>query len=93
VPSQPVLYLCSWISLHSLMEQMAVCWDLPAAGGEQGRVYGQKNAKGSVKTEKPLLPPGVGAGGHGGSHGSLTCEFVDAILRNGELMKIPQYTM
>ncbi len=102
------------------MSRMAVSWDLPAAGGERGRVYGQKNAKVSVKTEKPPLPPGVGAGGHGGSHGYLMSEFVDAVLkdrkpwidvaqalnmtvagivahqsalRNGELMKIPQYTM
>lgn len=59
---------------------MAVCWDLPAAGGEQGRVYGQKGATGSVK--HPPLPPGVVAGGHGGSHGHLTTEFVDAILRD-----------
>ena len=102
------------------MSRMAVCWDLPAAGGEQGRVYGQKNATVSVKTEKPPLPSGVGAGGHGGSHGYLMSEFVDAILRDrkpwvdvtqslnmtvagivahqsalrdGELMKIPQYAM
>jgi len=102
------------------MSRMAVSWDLPAAGGERGRVYGQKNTKTSVKTEKPPLPPGVGAGGHGGSHGYLMSEFVDAILRdrkpwvdvaqalnmtvagivahqsalrNGELMKIPQYAM
>jgi len=102
------------------MSRMAVCWDLPAAGGERGRVYGQKNTKGSAKTQKPPLPPGVGAGGHGGSHGYLTSEFVDAILRDrkpwvdvaqalnmtvagivahqsalrdGELMKIPQYAI
>jgi len=60
--------------------RMAVCWDLPAAGGEQGRVYGQKNPKGSAS--RPPLPPGVDAGGHGGSHGHLTTEFVDAILRD-----------
>ena len=99
---------------------MAVCWDLPGAGGEKGRVYGQKNAKVAVKTARPPLPPGVGAGGHGGSHGHLTSEFVDAILRDrkpwvdvaqalnmtvagivahqsalkdGELLKIPQYKM
>ena len=102
------------------MSRMAVCWDLPAASGERGRVYGQKNDKIQAKTDKPPLPPGVGAGGHGGSHGYLMSEFVDAILRdrkprvdiaqalnmtvagivahqsalkNGELMKIPQYTM
>jgi hypothetical protein len=60
--------------------RMAVCWDLPAANGERGRVYGQKKAKGSAS--RPPLPPGVGAGGHGGSHGHLTTEFVDAILRD-----------
>jgi hypothetical protein len=60
--------------------RMAVCWDLPAAGGERGRVYGQKSATGSAS--RPPLPPGVAAGGHGGSHGHLTTEFVDAILRD-----------
>ena len=100
------------------MSRMAVCWDLPGAGGEKGRIYGQKRGTGKVQTNRPHLPPGVGAGGHGGSHGHLMSEFVDAILRdrkpwchvaqalnmtvagvvahqsalkNGELMKIPQY--
>ncbi len=98
--------------------RMAVCWDLPSAGGERGRVYGQKNATGSAV--RPPLPPGVASGGHGGSHGHLTTEFVDAILRDrkpwvdvaqalnmtvagivahqsalrdGERMKIPQYSL
>ncbi len=102
------------------MSRMAVCWDLPSAGGEQGRVYGQVNNQSKVDTTKPPLPPTVNAGGHGGSHGYLTSEFVDAILRDrkpwvdiaqslnmtvagivahqsalkdGELLKIPQYTM
>jgi hypothetical protein len=35
-----------------------------------------------VKTDRPALPPGVAGGGHGGSHGQLTSEFVDAILRD-----------
>lgn len=100
------------------MSRMAVSWDMPAAHGEQGRVYGEKSEKGTVKTDRPALPPGVAGGGHGGSHGQLTNEFVDAILRDrkpwvdvakslnmtvagivahqsalkdGELMKIPQY--
>ena len=63
------------------MSRMAVCWDLPAAGGEQGRVYGQKNEPGSVSTARPPLPPGMGEGTHGGGN-HLTCDFVDAILRN-----------
>lgn len=64
------------------MSRMAVCWDAPAAGGEQGRVYGQKKPTGLTKTARPPLPPGVAGGGHGGSHGHLTSEFVDAILRD-----------
>lgn len=64
------------------MARMAVCWDLPTAHGEQGRVYGQKNEGPSVDTVKPPLPPGVSAGGHGGSHGYLMSEFVEAVLRN-----------
>lgn len=102
------------------MSRMAVCWDLPGAHGEKGRVYGQKRGNGEVHTKRPPLPPGVKGGGHGGSHGHLTTEFIDAILRDrkpwvdvatalnmtvagivahqsalrdGELMKIPQYTL
>ena len=102
------------------MSRMAVCWDLATASVEQGRVYGQKNEQVSVNTVKPPLPPGVAPGGHGGSHGYLMNEFVEAVLcdrkpwvdvaqalnltvagivahqsalRDGELMKIPQYTL
>jgi len=64
------------------MSRMAVCWDIPTHGGERGRIYGQKNGNPRVDTTKPPLPPGMGAGGHGGSHGHLTCEFIDAILRD-----------
>lgn len=100
------------------MSRMAVCWDIPTNGGERGRIYGQKANQVAVDTRKPPLPPGMVGGGHGGSHGHLTTEFVDAILRNrkpwvdvalalnltvagivahqsalknGELLKIPQY--
>jgi len=64
------------------MARMAVSWDTPAHGGETGRVRAQKNEKAKVKTDRPPLPPGVKAGGHGGSHGQLSSEFVDAILRD-----------
>ncbi len=64
------------------MSRMAVCWDLPSAHGEKGRVYGQKMGDGGVDVQRPPLPPDVGAGGHGGSHGLLTNEFIDAILRD-----------
>ena len=61
---------------------MAVCWDMPSAHGEQGRIYGQKNVGLEIDFRKPPLPPGVESGGHGGSHGHLTNEFVEAILRD-----------
>jgi hypothetical protein len=32
--------------------------------------------------KRPPLPPGVSPGGHGGSHGYLTDEFVTAILQD-----------
>jgi len=102
------------------MSRMAVCWDMPSGHGEKGRVYGQKPGKGEVETARPPLPPGMSGGGHGGSHGLLTDEFIDAILRgrkpwvdvvqalnmtvagivahqsalkDGELLKIPQYVL
>jgi predicted dehydrogenase len=102
------------------MSRMAVCWDLPSGHGDQGRIYGEMNGNGEVNTNRPPLPPSVDGGGHGGSHGHLTSEFVDAILRDrkpwvdvaqalnmtvagivahqsalkdGELLKIPQYAM
>ena len=37
-------------------------------------------AKG-LQLKKPALPPGVRPGGHGGSHGYLADDFIDAILR------------
>lgn len=40
----------------------------------------QALAKG-LRTKKPALPPGVAPGGHGGSHGYLADDFIDAILR------------
>ncbi|MCX8037178.1 MAG: Gfo/Idh/MocA family oxidoreductase [Candidatus Sumerlaeia bacterium] len=76
-------------------------------------------AKG-LQLKKPALPPGVRPGGHGGSHGYLCDDFIDAILRgrkpavdvidalnmtvpgyyahlsavrDGETMKIPQYSL
>ena len=70
--------------------------------------------------KRPALPPGVEPGGHGGSHGYLCCDFIDAILKDqntrvgvvdalnmtvpgyyahlsalkdGETLKIPQYSL
>ena len=74
------------------MARMAVSWDMPGAHGEKGRVYGQKGAYeeryngqadvSSVSQEKPPLPAGMPAGGHGGSHGYLTDDFIAAVLLN-----------
>ncbi len=111
------------------MSRMAVSWDTPGDEGERGRVRGQKGsyhdkfealAATLPDLTKPPLPPGVEAGGHGGSHGYLMNEFVTAILqnrnplvdiamalnltvpgivahesalKNGELLKIPQYRL
>jgi predicted dehydrogenase len=111
------------------MSRMAVSWDTPGYSGEMGRVRGQKGSfygryqgleQNLPATNRPPLPPGVKAGGHGGSHGYLMNEFVTAILedrqplvdiamalnmtvsgivahqsalKDGELMKIPQYRL
>jgi len=71
--------------------RMAVSWDTPGDSGERGRIRGQRGSfygryEGLDKllpdTKRPPLPPKVEAGGHGGSHGYLTNEFVTAILQN-----------
>lgn len=89
-------------------------------GDETGQKRYDEAIKGGAQIKKPALPPGVSAGGHGGSHGYLGDDFIDAILRgrkprvdviaalnmtvpgyyahlssmkDGETMKIPQYTL
>lgn len=73
------------------MSRMAVSWDTPGDEGERGRVRGQRGAfhgrfegleKPLPDLRRPPLPPGVEAGGHGGSHGHLMNEFVTAVLQN-----------
>jgi len=73
------------------MSRMGVSWDSPGYGGEMGRIRGQKGSyygkyegleKNLPDIKRPPLPPGVEAGGHGGSHGYLMNEFVTAILQN-----------
>lgn len=109
------------------MSRMAVSWDTPGDHGEKGRIRGERGTfygqydgleKALPNVELPPLPPGLEAGGHGGSHGPLTNEFLMSIiedrkplvdiamalnmtvsgvvahqsaLKNGELIKIPQY--
>jgi hypothetical protein len=62
------------------ISRMAVSWDMKNAHGEMGRVYGQKPHDPKINGARPALPPGVGAGGHGGSHGQLTNDFIESIL-------------
>lgn len=74
------------------LARMAVSWDTPGYGGEVGRVRGQRGSMTGLvyqgqeqqlpELAKPPLPPGVQAGGHGGSHGYLGHEFVMSILEN-----------
>jgi len=89
-------------------------------GDATGKKRYDAAVKGGLQLQKYALPPGVQAGGHGGSHGYLGDDFIDAILRgrkprvdvldalnmtvpgyyahlssmkDGETMKIPQYTL
>jgi predicted dehydrogenase len=71
--------------------RMAVSWDTPGDHGERGRVRGQKGSfydkysgldQTPFQLSRPPLPPGMPLGGHGGSHGYLTNEFVASILQD-----------
>jgi len=62
------------------ISRMAVGWDMKDAHGEKGRVYGQMPHDKKINGSRPPLPPGVGGGGHGGSHGHLTNNFIESIL-------------
>ncbi len=73
------------------MSRMVVSWDTPGYGAEAGRVRGTKGSfydkyegleKNLPDILRPGLPPNVQAGGHGGSHGRLTDEFISAILQD-----------
>jgi predicted dehydrogenase len=89
-------------------------------GDRTGKQRYEAALKKGVPIQKYALPPGVQPGGHGGSHGYLGDDFIDAILRDrkpavnvidalnmttpgyyahlsamkdGETMKIPQYSL
>jgi len=79
------------------MSRMGVSWDTPGGQHYGGLIRGQTatfanrfaadtqgfsgDTKG-VDLERPALPPKVSGGGHGGSHGHLTNEFILSILDN-----------
>ena len=62
------------------ISRMGGSWDMKDAHGEKGRSYGQKPHDKKLKGDRPALPPGVQGGGHGGSHGQLTNDLIEAIL-------------
>lgn len=75
--------------------RMAVSWDTPGYNGEMGRVRGRKGSyykafvglqRNTADVRRPPIPPGVEAGGHGGSHGYLMNEFVLSILERRKPM-------
>jgi predicted dehydrogenase len=50
-------------------------------GDKTGKERYYEAIKGGLQIKKYALPPGVLPGGHGGSHGYLGDDFIDAILR------------
>ena len=74
--------------------RMLMCKGVQGYVIEQGRVFGERgwmqgtDYQGVVKDlpdiTRPDLPPGMPAGGHGGSHGHLSNEFITAILEDRE---------
>ncbi len=74
--------------------RILMCKSVQSLVEETGRVFGEKGWMAGLKytgtlrtlpdTARPPLPPSVPAGGHGGSHGHLSHEFISAILANRE---------
>jgi predicted dehydrogenase len=74
--------------------RMLMCKGIQGKVMETGRVFGERGwmdagqYRGAMKelpdTSRPPLPPGVSGGGHGGSHGQLSNEFIAAILEDRE---------
>ncbi len=72
--------------------RMLMCKGIHSKGGETGRVFGElgwmdgTEYRGTMKKlpsmDRPPLPPSMNPGGHGGSHGYLTNEFVLSILQD-----------
>src|SRR5690606_30582454 len=65
--------------------------DTPGPGAETGRIRGQRGSyydkyegleQNLPDLQRPPIPPGVPAGGHGGSHGRLMNEFIASIIQD-----------
>lgn len=50
-------------------------------GDSEGKRRFKSATERGLQAKKHALPPGVSPGGHGGSHGYLSDDFIDAILR------------
>jgi predicted dehydrogenase len=76
--------------------RMLMCKGIYGLIVERGRVFGQRGwmegtqyngaEKKLPNIARPPLPPGMPAGGHGGSHGPLANEFITSILEDREPM-------
>lgn len=74
--------------------RMNICWGTAGSHGEYGAVHGELGTVIGMEFSppeklgdvsrflKPRLPDGMDSGGHGGSHGYLTNEFVTSILED-----------
>ncbi|RYG28992.1 MAG: hypothetical protein EOO01_38895 [Chitinophagaceae bacterium] len=79
--------------MKRLTSRQARSGDSPGRPFEGGRVRGTKGTfygqyegveKNLPSLDRPALPEGVPPGGHGGSHGQLTHEFILSILEDRE---------
>lgn len=77
------------------ISRMCVSKGIQGLINETGRVFGERGwmdrmqYRGAMQenlpdTSRPGLPPNMPEGGHGGSHGNLTHEFLSAILEDRE---------
>jgi predicted dehydrogenase len=74
--------------------RMLMCKGIYKLVVERGRVFGERGwmdgteyhggAKELPDTTRPPLPPGMPAGGHGGSHGQLSNDFIMSIIGDRE---------
>jgi predicted dehydrogenase len=72
--------------------RMSMCTSVYGRVEETGRIFGERGSmegleyRGTLKElpnlARPPLPPSVAPGGHGGSHGQLSHEFITAILED-----------